>query len=254
MDEASGIPLESAERLGQELAEADGALRLLLVPVDDARAGRVLGVLARDVEELRLSAPLTLEETELYVRTRLVRAAAPAEVLRRFDSDTVAHLHRASGGNPQRLHHLAGEVLRGNAAVLPGSEARAELGAVPGEGDDLEVDAGAGGEGAAEGEGAFEEAELPALRGAGGPDGRGPVAPRPVVAAHAPAIPPAPAASPASEVAPPAAGPPPYEPPLGPPEPERTNWWIVFAVNFALIAGMLAGLWFGGLFPPPSQP
>ena len=257
VDEASGIPLESAERLGQELAEADGALRLLLVPVDDARAGRVLGVLARDVEELRLSAPLTLEETELYVRTRLVRAAAPADVLRRFDSDTVAHLHRASGGNPQRLHHLAGEVMRGNAAVLPGSEARAELGAVPGERDDLEVDAGAGGEGASEGEGGFEEAELPALRGAGGPDARGRVAPRPVAAAHAPAIPPASAASPASAVAGRARRRrprPPYEPPLGPPEPERTNWWIVFAVNFALIAGMLAGLWFGGLFPPPSQP
>jgi len=64
-------------RRAGDFQEAEGALRLLLVPVDDPRAGRVLAVLARDVEELRLSAPLTLPETERYVRTRLVRSGAP---------------------------------------------------------------------------------------------------------------------------------------------------------------------------------
>jgi hypothetical protein len=44
-----------------------------------------------------------------------------------------------------------------------------------------------------------------------------------------------------------------YEPPLGPREPERTNWWFVVAVNLVIFAGMLAGLWFSGFFPPPSS-
>jgi type II secretory pathway predicted ATPase ExeA len=248
IDEASGIPKESAEQLGQLVVEAEGALRLLLVPVDDPRAGRVLAVLARDVEELRLSAPLSLEETERYVRTRLVRSSAPEAVLLRFDADTVAHLHRASGGNVRRLHHLAGEVLRGNAAALPGNEAREALGAVPGESDTLEVDGAAAEEGDSARD-AFEVAELPAPRAA-----------RPTASPTTAAAPPA--ARPAVASAPPASAPEPvageataasYEPPLGPREPERTNWWFVVAVNLVIFAGMLAGLWFSGFFPPPSQ-
>jgi type II secretory pathway predicted ATPase ExeA len=257
VDEASGIPKDSAEQLGQLVVEAEGALRLLLVPVDDPRAGRVLAVLARDVEELRLSAPLSLEETERYVRTRLVRSGAPEAVLLRFDADTVAQLHRASGGNVRRLHHLAGEVLRGNAAALPGSEARAALGAVPREGDTLEVDGAAAGEGDSA---AFGEAELPAPRAARpaawpaaslAPAPTSAVRPAPSAAApgapsdaHPPAAAHAGGEPAASEVDA-------YEPPLGPREPERTNWWFVVAVNLVIFAGMLAGLWFSGFFPPP---
>jgi type II secretory pathway predicted ATPase ExeA len=247
VDEASGIPKESAEQLGQLVVEAEGALRLLLVPVDDPRAGRVLAVLARDVEELRLSAPLSLEETERYVRTRLVRSGAPEAVLLRFDADTVAHLHRASGGNVRRLHHLAGEVLRGNTAALPGSEARAALDAVPRDGDTLEVDGAAAGEGDSARE-RWGEAELPAPRSA-----RPTAAPTTAARSFAPLAAPAavgPSGAAASDdIAAEAA----YEPPLGPREPERTNWWFVVAVNLVIFAGMLAGLWFSGFFPPPSS-
>ena len=172
VDEASGIPAESAEALGQLVDEAGGALRVLLVPLDDTRAGRVLAVLARDVEELRLSAPLTLEESERYLRTRLVRSNVDFALQRRFDADTVAHLHRVSGGNPRRLNYLASEVLRGNLAVLPGSEARAELGATPTDSDSLEVDA----PDAACADDADAEATEPALRPAPPPRAPAPVA------------------------------------------------------------------------------
>jgi type II secretory pathway predicted ATPase ExeA len=261
LDEASGIPLESAERLGELVHEAEGSLRLLLVPVDEARAGRVLAILARDVEELRLSAPLTLEETERYLRTRLVRFGVPLDDLRRFDADTVAHLHRASGGNPRRLQHLAGEVMRGNTAALPGSEARAALDAVPGESDTLEVDAAAaaaGATGAGRGDdvdAAVErDAELPSLRGSAA--GAATPSPwRPAGIPPAPSVAASPRAEPGTAKPGDAAMPQPaYEPPLGPREPERTNWWLVVAVNLALLAGTLAGLWVGGLVPPPAHP
>jgi len=248
VDEASGIPKECAERLAELVAEAEGSLRLLLVPVDDARAGRVLAVLARDVEELRLSAPLTLPETERYVRTRLVRSGAPEDALLRFDADTVARLHLASGGNLRRLHRLAGEVMRGNTSALPETAARAELGAATGgESDALEIDGGVAGEGAGEDESALEDAELPALRGAAGAAGRGAL---PHAAAAAAPVGAAARTEPTAGLVP--APESPYEPPLGPREPERTNWWLVAAVNLALLAGTLAGLWFGGLLPPPA--
>lgn len=257
VDEASAIPPESAESLAELVGEADGALRLLLVPVDDVRAGRVLATLARDVEELRLSAPLTLDETERYVRTRLVRSGVEFSLQRRFDADTIAYLHRVSGGNPRRLHHLAAEVLRGNLAVLPGSEALEALGAVPTSGDALEVDATEAEAAAAAREGYEEDlATEPALRI---------VPPRPAAGAGLAA-----AAAPRAAAAPAVAEPEPRatslparsserkperapEPPLGPPEPEPTNWWIVMAVNLAIALGLVAGLWYGGLLPPPAS-
>jgi hypothetical protein len=260
VDEASSIPLESAERLAELVGEADGALRLLLVPLDDPRAGRVLAVLARDAPELRLSAPLSLEETERYVRTRLVRAGVGLDVQQRFDAETVTQLHRASGGNVRRIHHIAGELLRGNTAALPGHEVRVELGAAPSASDGLEVDLG-GAEGApVDEEPALEEAELPALRPVPPPRAHG-ARPANAPAGH-PAAPPPPAAPAAearstrgaatlAERAP--AAPRGPEPPLGPREPERTNWWFVVGVNLAILGGMLAGLWYGGLIPPPSR-
>jgi type II secretory pathway predicted ATPase ExeA len=251
VDEASSVPLESAERLAELVQEAEGALRLLLVPLDDPRAGRVLAVLARDAPELRLSAPLSPEETERYVRTRLIRAGVGLDVQQRFDAETVAQLHRASGGNVRTLHHLAGEVMRGNAAALPGHEARVALGAAPSASDGLEVDVGGAENALVDEEPALEEAELPALRP---PAPR--AAPRPAAVRAEPA-PPARApdaavgAATLAQVAPAARREP--EPPLGPREPERTNWWFVIGVNLAILGGMLAGLWYGGLIPPPGH-
>jgi type II secretory pathway predicted ATPase ExeA len=224
VDEASSIPPETARSLAELVREAEGALRLLLVPADEARTGRVLAALARESVELRLSAPLTLEETELYLRTRLLRAQASPEEAARFDADTVARIYRAAGGNPRRVQQLAGEVLRGNLAALPGAEALEALGAAPEGVAALEVDAAE--------EGGALAAASPAAAAA--------------VLAPAPGAP-----SEATAPAPPAAGARAAQPPLGPPEPEATNWWIVGVVNLAILIGMLAGLWFGGFLPPP---
>lgn len=247
VDEASSIPPESAVGLAELVEEARGGLRLLLVPVDEVRAGRMLAILARDVAELRVSTPLSLEESEHYVRTRLVRAGTPFELQRRFDAGLLKRLQRASGGNPQRLQALAGEVLRGNLAVLPGHEAEAALDA-PGRDSTPEIDIDA----------------LEAL------DVRPAAPPGTAWAAEAP---PAPGTAWAADVgaaiadleaerivrAPPgerfAVGPAlasaPAEAPRGPAEPRGTNWGLVLAVNLALVAGAVLGLWVSGFLPPP---
>jgi type II secretory pathway predicted ATPase ExeA len=239
VDEASSIPLETAERLEALVREAAGAVRLVLVPVDEARAGRVLGVLARDVEELRLSAPLTLDETERYLRTRLVRSGAPLELQRRFDAETVARIHAVAAGNPRRLLDLAGEVARGNEAALARHEALA-LGAPPPVEHALELDEAGGALDAPE----APDADLPAPAVAA----RGPAPPR---ATPAPARAPAPAARPAPPSHAALAGPTGRPGPLGPPEPETTNWWFVVTVNLAILGAMLAALWYAGFVPPP---
>jgi type II secretory pathway predicted ATPase ExeA len=254
VDEASGIPPESANALAELVEEADGAIRLLLVPLDDARAGRVLATLARGVEELRLSAPLTLEETERYVRTRLVRAQASVDLQRRFDAPTIAQLHRATGGNVRRLHHLAAEIFRGNWAALPVNESLEELGDVPSDtSDSLEVDVHEIGPTAPE---APPDDDLPAFAAA-----------RPTRSASAPARPrAAPVGVPAAAKAhPPEEGdadasasaerpvrvafPPPFERR----DPEPTNWWLVILFNAAIGGGLVAGMWWAGLLPPPGH-
>ena len=240
VDEASSIPAESAAGLAGLVQEANGSLRLLLVPIDEARAGRVLAVLARDVAELRVSTPLSLEEAEHYVRTRLVRAGVPFDVQRRFDAGIVRRLHRATGGNPQHLQQLAGEVLRGNLAALPGQEAEAELGAPDRDGTPaIEIDA-------LEALEVRPAAPVPAATpswAAATPveeprdlDGERAVRPPPGdrMATAGPALPSAP-----------------DEAPSGPPEPPGTNWALVIGVNLALLAGAVLGLWVSGFLPPP---
>jgi type II secretory pathway predicted ATPase ExeA len=256
IDEASGIPPESASALAELVEEADGALRLLLVPLDDARAGRVLAVLARGVEELRLSAPLTLEEAERYVRTRLVRAQVPLDVQRRFDAATIAQIHRGSAGNVRRLHHLAGEVMRGNRSALPGSEALEVLGSVLGsdQSDALEVDV-------REIESTREspiDDDLPAFaEPRPAPPVPVPAPTRPRAAPRASQPTPVTVSSSPPTVAKPAAKEPStrvaFPPPFDPQEPEPTNWWLVVAFNAAICAGLVAGMWWAGLLPPPGH-
>jgi len=305
VDEASSIPADAAEGLANLVREGDGALRLLLVPIDEARAGRVLAVLARDVAELRLATPLSLEEAEHLLRTRLVRACASFETQRRFDAGLVKRLHRASGGNPQRIQQLAGEVLRGNLAAIPGFEAERELDA-PGRDatPELEIDAlealdvrppdapaaraHAASQGGAEtAAGAAREAPrsgAPAEGPSPGGDAQGPApawlrsppptpsadgaaSAREAVAGSDPAArapePPGPEPAPLSHfrVRPPpadrlaAAGPAlraaPPEAPRGPREPAGTNWPLVLALNAAIAAGAVLGLWAAGYIPPP---
>jgi hypothetical protein len=113
LDDASALPPSSARGWVALEAEAAGALRLVAVPVDDGRAGRVIAVLGRDAVTVRYSVPLDLRETEAFVHERLARASASPDALARFDGRVLARLHGASAGNPRRLLRLAIEVLRG---------------------------------------------------------------------------------------------------------------------------------------------
>lgn len=212
VDDASGLPPESASGLAALVDEADGALRLLLVPLDDARAGRVLARF--EGEEHRLSRPMTAAETAAYVEARLAHACAGPEVFARFDDATVAALHRASGGLPTELHRLATHVVRGDAGALPGEHLREELELGV---DDapwaLEVD--------------LEEDEEPVWRH---PDAREGGTPGGGAEAWADAAPHLGAPT---------------------PPPERASWVWIVSVNAGIWGFVFALLWIFGYFPPP---
>jgi hypothetical protein len=175
----------------------------------------------------------------------------------------VRRLLRASGGNPQRLQQLSGEVLRGNMTALPGHDAEVALDA-PGRDStpEIEIDA-------LEALDPRPAAEVPA---ASPPSfaTAGPAFAAPTGAAPAPAPVSTRPGAVAVEIAPPdpelpvrpppgdrfaARGAPlpsaPAEAPHGPAEPRGTNWAIVVGVNLALLAGAVLGLWVSGYWPPP---
>jgi len=110
LDEASALPEETARSLAARVAEAHGALRVV-TSVDDESEGRGLPRI-EGAAEIRVDERLAPAETESYLLGRLLHFGAPAAVRRRFDARTIAALHRASGGLPRDLNHLAGEIER----------------------------------------------------------------------------------------------------------------------------------------------
>lgn len=126
IDDASAMSLASARRLARVVAEANGSLRLILVPEDDFQSGRTLAALGDDLDEVRFGVPMTVEETARYLRLRLEWARASQDTRQRFERMTVERLHTLSGGLPGLLNELARAVARGGIGVLdPGAAASA---------------------------------------------------------------------------------------------------------------------------------
>ncbi len=107
LDDASALPLDTARDLVSWAHAFDGALRLVFVPIDDDRAGRVLAALGDDVLDLRLREPMSEAESLRYIAGRLDRLPDPGEIRERLPEERMAWLHRESAGNPRVLHGLA---------------------------------------------------------------------------------------------------------------------------------------------------
>jgi type II secretory pathway predicted ATPase ExeA len=110
VDEATALPEATARSLTAQLAEAAGALRVVLTADDESEERGLPRV--PDAAEIRIDEPLAPAETESYLLGRLLHFGAPAAVRRRFDARTIATLHRASAGLPGTLNRLAGEIER----------------------------------------------------------------------------------------------------------------------------------------------
>lgn len=111
LDDANAIPLATLRALVACARSLAGALRLLAVPVDDARAARVLAALGPGIGHVRLAEPMSADETARYVAARLAHEGASDPALARLTPERVRWLHRESGGVPRRLHQLVAWIL-----------------------------------------------------------------------------------------------------------------------------------------------
>ena len=136
LDDANAIPLATLRALVDLAHSLGGALRLLAVPVDEARAARVLAALGPDAHHVRLALPMTADETAHYVAGRLALSSARDPALASLTPAQVSWLHRESAGIPRRRHQLVAWILHRDTpapdSIAPFSEA----------GPWLELDAG----------------------------------------------------------------------------------------------------------------
>jgi type II secretory pathway predicted ATPase ExeA len=124
LDDVESMPVATARRLSALLAEAGGSIRVVLALAEGSRSERVLTSLQPVPVRVELRGFQQADETGRYLRAHLVRCDAPQEVRARFDPVTIRDLHRGSGGVPRVLNGLAGELARGNLAVIPRREAQ----------------------------------------------------------------------------------------------------------------------------------
>jgi len=106
LDDAGAIPLATLRSLVAFSRSLDGALRLLAVPVDEARSAQVLATLGAEVGHVRFAEPMSAAETERYVAGRLATQSASEPACERLTPERVRWLHRESAGIPRRLHQL----------------------------------------------------------------------------------------------------------------------------------------------------
>ena len=117
VDDASSLPAETLYDL-LAFARSEANLRVLLTYSENES---LPGPLPEGLAVVRLEAPMNRAETQDYVKARLAGSGAPRSLADRFDSATIARLHRESAGNPLRLHGLAVAVARGAApSAAPG--------------------------------------------------------------------------------------------------------------------------------------
>lgn len=111
VDDASSMPLEAARGLAGLAAVSHGGLRLVLAADDDGRVGRLVEAVGPGVDLVRLVDPMDLGETGHYLRRR-VEVKLGAQEAQRIEPETVADIHRESGGIPQLIHLLTDTLLK----------------------------------------------------------------------------------------------------------------------------------------------
>lgn len=107
VDDAGGMPPETARALGGLVAQSNGAVRLVLATCDDSRGDRVIAALGGAIRRIRLRAAMTLQETATHVVCLLEKSGAPEPVMQRATAERLGRIHRESGGVPRLVRRMA---------------------------------------------------------------------------------------------------------------------------------------------------
>jgi general secretion pathway protein A len=111
VDELSAMPLATVRWLGRCAMHSKGELRLIGSALDDPRSQERIVPLGPACETILLEAPMQPSECADYLRERLQHVGAPEATRARFDPDTIAELHRSSGGNPREFNSVVAQFL-----------------------------------------------------------------------------------------------------------------------------------------------
>jgi hypothetical protein len=111
IDEGELLPLDTVHGLRELAAAAEGRLRVAIAVTRDERADELAAAFGEDAESVRIEGAMSAAEVTRHVREQLARGEIDARVAARFDSATVAELHRRSEGIPASLQSHAARLL-----------------------------------------------------------------------------------------------------------------------------------------------
>ncbi|HSJ97942.1 MAG TPA: AAA family ATPase, partial [Myxococcota bacterium] len=107
LDDADVLAPRTEMWLFDFVRRSAGAVHALLAVRDERLASDLAGAFQSGTTVLPIDAPMTREESEVWLRAALARSGAAGELRARFDPPTVARLHERSGGVPGLLRQEA---------------------------------------------------------------------------------------------------------------------------------------------------
>ena len=121
MDDADAMPAETIAGLRERLPRADSPVRLLVALNRDSKAARLLSALhPLQPTEIAFQSRMSVEETWVYLRTRMHYAGFPEIEIARLGERDTKRLHSLSLGIPRRLHELAAAHFEAREGATPG--------------------------------------------------------------------------------------------------------------------------------------
>lgn len=122
VDDLHLMPAETVHQLGRWVAASTGEFRLIASSISHPHCDEKITPLGPTCRKVLIKTPMQQDESLQYVRRRLELAGATDATRARFDVDTVAELHRVSGGVPRKLNVAAAQLLRRTPGVRSNSE------------------------------------------------------------------------------------------------------------------------------------
>jgi type II secretory pathway predicted ATPase ExeA len=112
VDDLHLMPTHTVHQLRRWIDNSRGEFRLIASAINDPQSYEKIAPLGPTCQQVLFKAPMQQDESSLYIKGRLDLAGAAAATRALFDRNTVAKLHRLSGGVPRELNAAAANHLR----------------------------------------------------------------------------------------------------------------------------------------------
>jgi hypothetical protein len=111
IDDASSLPEDTAQRLGELARLVAPRLRIAFAAMDSRAASSVFAAFGEPLQRVHLLQPMDIRETRRYMLRRLAACGAGSELTGRLTRGMTARELRLSRGVPRRVHNVAEHAL-----------------------------------------------------------------------------------------------------------------------------------------------